>query len=247
MICHQTVQATGPIDPRAFGVVMKKHIRTVHPGFAAWQKRLRVILVLALGVSVVLAISVALTISGLGYPGIAYVSGLGSFLAPFFLIGFLGRSREKKYQEEWSATHAETPAYSAAEDSTTQGFVTGDDQAIISSVNRLTPQFGLAPIEAVRVEWRDHTMPSQNPIRSSNAIMIPYDGCVFEHSKIVLPLTTKDMLSLEEWTPLVVSELLYERQFRKKRRIGLLIRIVPLNVIYLMPPIALILLGIFKS
>src|SRR5207245_680759 len=72
--------------------------------------------------------------------------------------------------------------------------------------------------------------------RSGPPILVPYDGCVFDKGTIILPLSSQDKLDTEEWIPLIISELLYQQKFRAKRRIGLLIRIVPLTIIYLILP-----------
>src|SRR2546422_21964 len=83
-------------------------------------------------------------------------------------------------------------------------------------------------------------------LRSGPPILVPYDGCVFEKGTIILPLSSQDKLDTEEWIPLIISELLYQQKFRAKRRVGLLIRIVPLTIVYLIIPAVLWQLGIIN-
>ena len=76
--------------------------------------------------------------------------------------------------------------------------------------------------------------------------MVPYDGCMFVGNQIILPESTKDKLQPEGWTPLIASELVYQRKLLERRRMGLLIRILPLTAVYIVIPVILWQLGILN-
>ncbi len=69
--------------------------------------------------------------------------------------------------------------------------------------------------------------------------MVPYDGCLFRGNQIIMPESSRDKLLPQEWAPLIASELVYQRKLLEKRRLGLLIRILPLTVVYTIIPVVL--------
>jgi len=74
----------------------------------------------------------------------------------------------------------------------------------------------------------------------------PYDGCLFWGNQIIMPESSRDKLTPEEWAPLIASELVYQRKLLEKRRLGLLIRILPLTAVYIIIPAVLWQLGILN-
>ena len=105
----------------------------------------------------------------------------------------------------------------------------------------------ISRFEPETVSWQDYFVRSGFGFsRSNRPIMVPYDGCMFVGNQIILPESTKDKLQPEEWTPLIASELVYQRKLLEKRRMGLLIRILPLTAVYIVIPVILWQLGILN-
>ena len=163
----------------------------------------------------------------------------------------------KKYQSAWKRDHGTTfsstdntiPALNLQSSSLEQPTPASADQRIVSSVNNVARQLDIPRFVADRIKWQDYSniKPGLRSFRRSGPpILVPYDGCVFEKGTIILPLSSRDKLDSEEWIPLIISELLYQQKFRAKRRVGLLIRIVPLTIVYLILPLALWRLGIIN-
>ncbi len=163
----------------------------------------------------------------------------------------------KKYQRAWKRDHGTTVTTS---DSTLLGLnlqssslepitPASADQRIISNVNDVARQLDIPRFVADGINWQDYSnLPSVRPSfrRSNTPILVPYDGCVFQKGTIILPISSQDKRDHEEWIPLIISELLYQRKFRDKRTVGLLIRIVPLTIVYLILPLVLWRLGIIN-
>jgi len=160
----------------------------------------------------------------------------------------------KKYQSAWKRDHGTTfsstdntiPALNLQSSSLEQPIPASADQRIVSSVNNVARQLDIPRFVADRIKWQDYSNIKTGLRRSGPPILVPYDGCVFEKGTIILPLSSQDKLDTEEWIPLIISELLYQQKFRAKRRVGLLIRIVPLTIVYLIIPAVLWQLGIIN-
>src|SRR6267143_4211580 len=156
---------------------------------------------------------------------------------------------EERSRKTLSSTDNTIPALNLQSSSLEQPIPASADQRIVSSVNNVARQLDIPRFVADRIKWQDYSniKPGLRSFRRSGPpILVPYDGCVFEKGTIILPLSSRDKLDTEEWIPLIISELLYQQKFRAKRRVGLLIRIVPLTTVYLIIPAVLWQLGIIN-
>src|SRR5256712_123304 len=251
VICGQTLEAR---DPKGYGVALREHTRTVHPELFRWQRRMRVTVVIALGLGVTLGILSAIFLLNLGYNNWGEAVLIAGVLTPFAGLALVGRFTVKKYQSTWKRDHGTTlpstdnttPALNLQSSSLEQSIPASADQRIISSVNNVARQLDIPRFVADGIKWQDYYNLKPGLRRSGPPIPVPYDGCVFDKGTIILPLSSQDKVDAEEWIPLIISELLYQQKFRAKRRIGLLIRIVPLTIVYLIIPAVLWQLGIIN-
>src|SRR2546428_8902889 len=252
VICGQTLEAR---DPKGYGVALREHTRTVHPELFRWQRRMRKIALMTLLLAIILAVLSSIFLQSLG-TWVPLIS-IAAFVAPILGLALVGGFTMKKYQGAWKRDHGTTlassdntiPAVDLQSSSLEQPIPVSTDQKIVSSVNNVARQLDIPRFVADGIKWQDYSnLPSMRPSfrRSGPPILVPYDGCVFDKGTIILPLSSQDKLDTEEWIPLIISELLYQQKFRAKRRIGLLIRIVPLTIIYLILPLALWHLGIIN-
>src|SRR5947209_13332558 len=115
------------------------------------------------------------------------------------------------------------------------------------STKDLAWRLKISGFEPESVSWQVYFVRSGFSFKRSNRpIMVPYDGCMFVGKQMILPESTKDKLQPEEWAPLIASELIYQRILLEKRRLGLLIRILPLTAVYIIIPVILWQLGILN-
>ena len=251
-ICGQTLEAR---DPKGYGIALKEHTRTVHPELFRWQRRMRKIALMTLLLAIILAVLSSIFLQSLG-TWVPLIS-IAAFVAPILGLALVGGFTMKKYQGAWKRDHGTTlassdntiPALDLQSSSLEQPIPVSTDQKIVSSVNNVARQLDIPRFVADGIKWQDYSNIKPGLLsfrRSGPPILVPYDGCVFEKGTIILPLSSRDKLDTEEWIPLIISELLYQQKFRAKRRIGLLIRIVPLTIIYLILPLALWRLGIIN-
>jgi len=251
-ICGQTLEAR---DPKGYGIALKEHTRTVHPELFRWQRRMRKIALLTLLLAIILAVLPSIFLQSLG-TWVPLIS-IAAFVAPILGLALVGGFTMKKYQRTWKRDHGTTlsstdntiPALNLQSSSLEQPIPASTDQRIVSSVNNVARQLDIPRFVADGIKWQDYSNIKtglRSFRRSGPPILVPYDGCVFEKGTIILPLSSRDKLDTEEWIPLIISELLYQQKFRAKRRIGLLIRIVPLTTVYLILPLVLWQLGIIN-
>src|SRR3989442_11409673 len=244
-ICGQTLEAR---DPKGYGVALKEHTRTVHPELFRWQRRMSKIALPALLLAIILAVLPSIFLQSLG-TWVPLIS-IAAFVAPIMGLALVGGFTVKSYQGASKIDHGRTipsidnatPALNLQSSSLEQPIPGSADQRIVSSVNNVARQLDIPRFVADWIKWQDYSnLPSMRPSfrRSNNPILVPYDGCAFQRGTIILPLSSRDKLDTEEWIPLIISELLYQQKFRAKRRVGLLIRIVPLTIVYLILPLAL--------
>src|SRR2546425_8517212 len=249
-ICGQTLEAR---DPKGYGIALKEHTRTVHPELFRWQRRMRKIALLTLLIAIILAVLPSIFLQSLG-TWVPLIS-IAAFVAPILGLALVGGFTMKKYQRTWKRDHGTTlsstdntiPALNLQSSSLEQPIPASTDQRIVSSVNNVARQLDIPRFVADGIKWQDYSNLKPGPFRRSGPpILVPYDGCVFEKGTIILPLSSQDKLDTEEWLPLIISELLYQQKFRAKRRVGLLLRIVPLTIVYLIIPAVLWRLGIIN-
>src|SRR2546428_9992896 len=251
VICGQTLETR---DPKGYGAALREHTRTVHPELFRWQRRMRVTAVIAVGLGQPLGIVSAIFLQNVGYKNWAEAFLCAAVLAPFAGLALAGRFTVKKYQSAWKRDNGTTPLSSVntspvldlQSSSLEQPIPASADQRIISSGNNVARQLDIPRFVADGIKWQDYSNLKPGLRRSGPPILVPYDGCVFEKGTIILPLSSQDKLDTEEWIPLVISELLYQQKFRAKRRVGLLIGIVPLTIVYLIIPAVLWQLGIIN-
>src|SRR5882672_11963536 len=105
VICGQTLEAR---DPKGYAIALKEHTRTVHPEVFRWQRRMRVILVLGLGLAATLGILSAIFLQNLGYNNWGEPVLIVAILAPFAGLALVGRFTVKKYQSAWKRDHGTT-------------------------------------------------------------------------------------------------------------------------------------------
>src|SRR2546425_2027214 len=248
-ICGQTLEAR---DPKGYGIALKEHTRTVHPELFRWQRRMRKIALLTLLIAIILAVLPSIFLQSLG-TWVPLIS-IAAFVAPILGLALVGGFTMKKYQRTWKRDHGTTlsstdntiPALKLQSSSLEQPIPASADQRILSSVNNVARQLDIPRFVADGIKWQDYSNLKPGLRRSGPPILVPYDGCVFDKGTIILPLSSQDKLDIEEWIPLIISELLYQQKFRAKRRVGLLIRIVPLTIVYLIIPLVLWQLGIIN-
>jgi len=209
-------------------------------------------LALALVLGLILGILPGIFLQGLENNW-ARALGFAGFFAPLAGLALVVRSTMKKYQSAWKRDHRTTLRSSdnmiindKQSSSQHQSLQSSADQRIISSVNNVARQLDIPSFVANGIIWQDYSHLRPSLRRSSQPSLVPYDGCVFEKGTIILPLSSQDKVDAEEWIPLIISELLYQQKFRAKRRGGLLIRIVPLTIVYLILPLILWQLGIIN-
>ena len=251
VICGQTLETR---DPKGYGAALREHTRTVHPELFRWQRRMRVTAVIAVGLGATLGIVSAIFLQNVGYNNWAEAVLFAAVLAPFAGLALVGRFTVKKCQSAWKRDHGTTPLSSIntspvlklQSSSLEQPIPASADQRIVSSVNNVARQLDIPRFVADGIKWQDYSNLKPGLRRSGPPILVPYDGCVFEKGTIILPLSSQDKLDTEEWIPLVISELLYQQKFRAKRRVGLLIRIVPLTIVYLIIPAVFWRLGLIN-
>src|SRR5947209_2499577 len=104
-ICGQTLEAR---DPKGYGIALKEHTRTVHPELLRWQRRMRVTVVIALGLGVTLGILSAIFLQNLGYNDWGEAVLIAAVLTPFAGLALVGRFTVRKYQSDWKRDHGAT-------------------------------------------------------------------------------------------------------------------------------------------
>ena len=194
----------------------------------------------------------------LGFTSIIFESALGyalatplsivGFVAPLVVVGAIGRRALRAAQQTGTRTNLVEPETTGDfSPQASQASVSYAGQDIVRIARDLAGRLKISGFEGESVSWQDYFVRSGFGFsRSNRPIMVPYDGCMFVGNQIILPESTKDKLQPEEWTPLIASELVYQRKLLERRRMGLLIRILPLTAVYIIIPVILWQLGILN-
>jgi hypothetical protein len=170
-------------------------------------------------------------------------------LAPLIIMGLVFRNFTAKYRNAWTSLHENIPLAKlpVSSDQEILPEIQGSrDLRILQIARNLCQKLNITNVQLGAVAWQDYQPKSGKGPFSSGSVMIPFDGCIIKRDTIILPTVTQDKLSPEEWEPLLASELIYARELRSKRVRGLLLRILPATIIYLLIPVVLWQLGILN-
>ncbi len=237
-ICGQKMEIN---DPRDYSRAIREHMKSVHPENYAWSRRLRKMTIPLVVLIPVLAFTPAILEPELGYAP-AFALSITGFIIPLALIGFMARRALRKGQP------ASTPARLADLPDTSSTLFPQASQSAISYVAHdiveivkdLSQKLEISGLGPDSVSWQDYFVGTGFSLKRSNRpVMVPYDGCIFKGNQIIMPESSRDKLLPQEWAPLIASELVYQRKLLEKRRLGLLIRILPLTVVYTIIPVVL--------
>ncbi len=237
-------------DPKGYTRAIREHTRIAHPGYYIWMRRFRILIIPVFALSFTLAILPAIFFQNLGYY-LARVVVIAGVLAPLLALGLLARYVVKSFQRSWTmerGTQGQPITPTLAFPKASQPGLPYGTQGIVGVARDLGQKLDLSGFEPESASWQDYYTRgfklSRILVRSPNRLMmVPYDGCIFQGRQIILPESTRDKLQLAEWAPLLASELIYQRQLLERRRLGLLIRILPLTVLYIMIAVVLWQLG----
>src|SRR6266576_3032422 len=174
---------------------------------------------------------------------------ISGFIIPRALIGCMARRALRKGQPALTPARlgdlpdtSSTPFTQAS-----QSAVSYVAQDIVGTVKDLARKLEISGLGLDSVSWQDYFVRTGFSFsRSNRPVMVPYDGCLFRGNQIIMPESSRDKLLPEEWAPLIASELVYQRKLLEKRRLGLLIRILPLTAFYIIIPVVLWRLGILN-
>ncbi len=242
-ICGQRMEIS---EPRDYSRAIREHMKSAHPENYAWSRRLRRIIIPLVVLIPVLAFTPAILEPDLGYAP-AFALSITGFIIPIALIGFMARRALRKGQPASTLTRREDlPDTSSTlfpqASQNAVSYVTQDIVGIVKDLAQKLEISGLSPDSVSLQDYFVRTGFSFN--RSNRPVMVPYDGCLFKGNQIIMPESSRDKLLPEEWAPLIASELVYQRKLLEKRRLGLLIRILPLTAVYIIIPVVLWRLGI---
>src|SRR6266480_689977 len=243
-ICGQKMEIN---EPRDFARALREHTKSAHPTYYAQTRRMRKMIAPMLVAIVVLGFTPIIFESALGYALAAPLS-IAGFIAPLVVVGAIGRQALKTAQQAGTRTNFVVPeGTSTFPTEASQASASYAGQDIVRITKDLAGRLEISGFEPESVSWQDYFVRSGFSFKRSNRpIMVPYDGCMFVGKQMILPESTKDKLQPEEWAPLIASELIYQRILLEKRRLGLLIRILPLTAVYIIIPVILWQLGILN-
>jgi hypothetical protein len=242
-ICGQKMEIN---EPRDFARALREHTKNAHPTYYAQTRRLRKMIVPMLVSIAVLGFTPVIFEPALGYTLAATLS-IAGFIAPLAIVGVTGSRALRQARQKGTASLVQTPTFDPLSTQVSQPTTGYSGQDIIRTVLDLGGRLEISGFEPKSVSWQDYFVRSGSIFtRSSRPMMVPYDGCIFTGSQIILPESTRNKIQPEEWAPLIASELVYQRKLLEKRRLGLLIRILPLTATYIVIPVILWRLGILN-
>ena len=243
-ICGQKMEIN---EPRDFARALREHTKSAHPAYYAQTRRMRKMIAPMLVAIVLLGFTPIIFESALGYALAAPLS-IAGFISPLVVVGAIGRRALKTAQRVGTRTNFVVPeGASTFPTQASQASAAYAGQDIVRITKDLAGRLEISGFEPESVSWQDYFVRSGFSFKRSNRpIMVPYDGCMFVGKQMILPESTKDKLQPEEWAPLIASELIYQRILLEKRRLGLLIRILPLTAVYIIIPVILWQLGILN-
>jgi len=242
-ICGQKMKIN---EPRDFARALREHEQSAHPAYYTQTRRLRKMIVPMLVSIVVLPFVPIIFEPALGSLLAATLS-IAGFISPLAIVGLIGTRALRQAKQKASASMDQTVSPDTVSNQVDQPTSSYSDQDIVRTVVDLGRRLEISGFEPKSVSWRDHFVRSGSIFtRSDRPMMVPYDGCIFTGSQIILPESTRNKIQPEEWAPLIASELVYQRKLLEKRRLGLIIRILPLTAIYIVIPVILWQLGILN-
>ncbi len=243
-ICGQKMEIN---EPRDFARALREHTKSAHPAYYAQTRRMRKMIAPMVVAIMVLGFTPIIFESELGYALATPLSIVG-FIAPLVVVGAIGRRALRAAQQTGTTTNLVEPETTGDfSPQASQASVSYAGQDIVRIARDLAGRLEIPGFEGESVSWQDYFVRSGFSFsRSNRPIMVPYDGCMFVGNKVILPESTRDKLQPEEWAPLIASELVYKRKLLEKRRLGLLIRILPLTAVYIIIPVILWQIGILN-
>jgi hypothetical protein len=244
-ICGQKMEIN---EPRDYSRAVREHMKSAHPENYAWSRRLRRMIIPLVVLIPVLAFTPAILEPELGYAP-AFALSITGFIIPLAVIGFMARRALRKGQGASTPTRlGDLPDTSSMLlRQASQSAVSYVAQDIVGIVKDLAQKLEISGLSPDSVSWQDYFVRTGFSFsRSNRPVMVPYDGCLFKGNQIIMPESSRDKLLPEEWAPLIASELVYQRKLLEKRRLGLLIRILPLTALYIIIPVILWQVGILN-
>jgi hypothetical protein len=86
------------------------------------------------------------------------------------------------------------------------------DSSLLDAVRGLAAQLNVPDPALDEVSWRNMVRTGRYPR------VIPSDQCEFWPKELILPARMQDAISVDEWRPIIASELVYRRLYSKVRR-----------------------------
>jgi hypothetical protein len=93
------------------------------------------------------------------------------------------------------------------------------DSSILDAVRGLAAQLSIFDPVLDEVSWRNMVGTGRAPR------VMPSDHCEFRSKKLILPARMQDAISVDEWRPIIASELVYRKLYSKvaRKRVPLLL------------------------
>jgi hypothetical protein len=105
------------------------------------------------------------------------------------------------------------------------------DSSLLDAVRGLAAQLNVPDPRLDEVSWRNVVGTGRAPR------VMPSDQCEFDAKKLILPARMRDAISVDEWRPIIASELVYRKLYSKVGRkrtpllLGPLIALVAVAVV----------------
>ncbi len=111
------------------------------------------------------------------------------------------------------------------------------DQRILEITKNLCQQLNIPSYNPNLVSWTAF-VPRGRTIKE-----LPFDECVLSGREVMLPAGMRGRLEVDEWKPILASELIFSRKLQKRMLSGILVRAIPFfilaAVLYFLLPILL--------
>jgi hypothetical protein len=213
----------------------------VHPDFLAWEKS-KAKMMIILGAATAIPVSVVtfwfflyvLRLPSSAGRGLAFIP-IGAFLVPGFLFVKLGTRR---FRRDWEARGGLPAPSTIPLTPSVEPKYQNEDQGILEVLADLANKLNVSASPVFYVAWRT-MVPLPSPSRGFQAVSS--DRCVFRNGTVYFAENMKGRLSPEDWRPILASALIYKK-LRGKLAEGIIIRLAPIVVIYivawfLVPPL----------
>lgn len=115
--------------------------------------------------------------------------------------------------------------------------MSSQDSLILDAVRGLVVQLNIPDPGLDEVSWRNMVGTGRNPR------VMPSDHCEFWSHKLILPARMQDSLTVDEWRPIIASELAYRRLYSKVARRRSPVLLGPLVVIIVLAVVLIYVTG----